>query len=88
VNGIPTQFIETSTPGLGGQSGGPTLDKDGAVCALQVRTVHLPLGWSPEVSDGKKQVKEHQFLNVGWGVHTATLKAIFAANGVTVQWSV
>lgn len=63
------QFIETSTPGLRGQSGGPIFDKDGVIWGMQSRTQHFPLGFSPKIKRNNKEVEEHQFLNVGWGVH-------------------
>src|SRR5207245_10050878 len=37
-------FLEVSTPGLSGQSGGPVFDSDGVVWGIQSRTVQLPLG--------------------------------------------
>ena len=59
-NGELGTFIETSTPGLRGQSGGPIFDSNGTIWALQSHTRHYPLGFKPE---------PHQFLNVGVGVH-------------------
>jgi hypothetical protein len=73
VPDYPVWFIETSTPGLKGQSGGPTVDKHGTVRAIQSRTVHLPLGFDPPMPGGRKGEREHQFLNVGLGVHPVTL---------------
>lgn len=43
------KWLETSSPGLRGQSGGPTFDKDGNIWALQSQTRHLPLGFSPKI---------------------------------------
>lgn len=63
------QFLETSTPGLKGQSGGPTFDVNGTIWAIQSSTAHLHLGFAPSVPGGKNGEKEHQFLNVGYGVH-------------------
>ena len=63
------KFLETSSPGLKGQSGGPTFDKDGVIYAIQSRTQHFPLDFSPEIEKNGKKVTENQFLNVGWGVH-------------------
>ncbi len=70
-NGEVGKFIETSSPGLCGQSGGPIVDVNGAVWALQSHTRHYALGFSPPVPGNNKsnQHKEHQFLNVGLGVH-------------------
>lgn len=63
------KFIETSTPGLGGQSGGPIFDKEGVVWALQSKTAHYPLGFNPTIKKNGKDIEEHQFLNFGLGVH-------------------
>jgi hypothetical protein len=79
---IPISMIETSSPGLRGQSGGPTFDTKGTVWAIQSRTSHLPLGFSPPVPGGKKKQKEHQFLNVGLGVHPATFLALLDKSNV------
>ena len=69
-------YLETSTPGLKGQSGGPIFDKDCKICALQVQTAHLPLGFHPTIEYEGKTVVENQFLNVGLGVHGKTIVAI------------
>ena len=39
------KWIETSSPGLKGQSGGPLVDSDGYICGIQVNTGHYPLGF-------------------------------------------
>lgn len=65
---IAIRYIETSTPGLLGQSGGPTFDINGIVYAIQSRTVHLPLGFTPKVNEGDKVTTAHQFMNVGNGI--------------------
>lgn len=58
-------WIETSLPGLRGQSGGPLADVDGLICGIQVNTAHYPLDF---------QVKPHrQFLHVGRAVHCETV---------------
>lgn len=73
------EFVETSSPGLRGQSGGPTFDAEGRIWAMQSRTVNLPLGFSPKVPN--QQNREHQFLNVGLGTHAnAIIKFLNAAN--------
>jgi S1-C subfamily serine protease len=41
----PLKYIETSTPGLRGQSGGPTFDVNGTIWAIQSQTQHLKLGF-------------------------------------------
>jgi hypothetical protein len=80
--GFPLMFVETSSPGLRGQSGGPTFDTDGAIWAIQSQTGHLPLGFSPEIKEGGKAQKEHQFLNVGMGVHVETVLGFFNQLGI------
>jgi hypothetical protein len=77
----PLMLIETSSPGLMGQSGGPTFDVNGVVWAIQSRTRHLPLGFNPEVP-GQKNQREHQFLNVGRGIHTETIIGFLKQNNI------
>ena len=67
------RFIETSSPGLQGQSGGPVFDTQGRVWGIQSRTHHLNLGFSPRLEVAGKRVTEHQFLNVGLAVHPSEL---------------
>jgi hypothetical protein len=69
---FPAKFLETSSPSLRGQSGGPIFDVDGIVWAIQSRTHHYALGFDPQVP-GKKGQTEHQFLNVGIGVHPESI---------------
>jgi hypothetical protein len=83
--GRQIQFLETSSPGLRGQCGGPIFDTEGRVWAMQSRTMHLPLGFSPEIDVAGKRVTEHQFLNVGWGVHGQTLVDFARAHGAAVE---
>ena len=61
-------WIETSSPGLPGQSGGPLSDADGIVCGIQVNTISYPLGFS----GGAK----NQSLYVGRAVHVSTIRSI------------
>ena len=81
------KFIETSSPGLAGQSGGPIVDTDGVVWALQSHTRHHSLGFSPSVPSRRKgsEQKEHQFLNVGLGVHTELILSFLKHQGVEHQ---
>jgi len=77
------KFLETSSPGLRGQSGGSVFDVKGTVWAVQSRTAHFPLGFSPKVKrKSKEEVEEHQFLSVGWGVHPELIVAFLKDNGV------
>ena len=73
------EFVETSTPGLRGQSGGPIFDGEGRVWALQSHTVHHPLGFSPKTRQGNQ---EHQFLNCGMGTHARTIVESLEQAGV------
>lgn len=76
------RYIETSSPGLKGQSGGPIFDSDGAVWGMQVRTQHYPLGFDASLAvDGVTKVGA-QFLNVGWGVHVDTIRQALIERGI------
>jgi hypothetical protein len=83
----PLKYVETSSPGLRGQSGGPTFDVQGAIWAIQSQTQHLPLGFTPSVTQNGIRQTEHQFLNVGWGVHAGTIIGLLTANGINHQVS-
>ena len=63
------KYIETSSPGLKGQSGGPIFDVNGHIYGMQVITDHRQLGFHPTAElDGQKYI-ENQFMNIGVGVH-------------------
>jgi len=81
------KFLETSSPGLKGQSGGPIFDCHGTIWGLQSRTKNLPLGFSPKVKRGDTEVEENQFLNVGEGIHVETILSFIKANRISVQVS-
>src|SRR5207253_1037254 len=66
-------FLETSSPGLKGQSGGPVCDIYGNIYAIQSQNVTLQLGFKGTVEINNKMVEENQFLNVGIGVHPKTI---------------
>lgn len=78
---FPLMWMETSSPGLRGQSGGPTVDEQGVIWAIQSNTVHLQLGFNPPVPGAPGQV-EHQFLNVGRGIHVGTILGFLDSHGV------
>ena len=67
-------WIETSSPGLKGQSGGPLVDASGLVCGIQVNTAHYPLGFGGRGRD--------QMLNVGRAVHVKTIRDFLVEHGV------
>ena len=73
----PAKLVETSSPGLMGQSGGPTFDSEGRIWAMQSRTAHYSLGFPP----GQKN-QEHQFLNVGMGTHAEVIINFLESKGV------
>ncbi len=81
------KFLETSSPGLRGQSGGPIFDTKGTIWAVQSHTAHYPLGFSPKVKKNGREVEENQFLNVGLGVHPEVLVAFLNDNGVRFELS-
>lgn len=81
------KFLETSSPGLRGQSGGPIFDTKGTVWAIQSRTHHFPLGFSPKVKKDEKVVEENQFLNAGLGVHPELLVSFLQDNSVSFNIS-
>lgn len=81
------KYLETSTPGLRGQSGGPIFDSKGTIWALQSRTSHFPLGFNPKLKVGTKEIEENQFLNVGWGVHAELIVEFLRDNGVSFRQS-
>jgi S1-C subfamily serine protease len=78
----PATFIETSTPGLRGQSGGPLLDVEGRVCGIQSHTTHLDLGFDAGFQSGETTVTERQFLNVGAATHASEVIALLEQVGV------
>lgn len=85
VPNYPILMIETSSPGLKGQSGGPTFDVNGTIWAIQALTAHLELGFTPRV---KGAGIEHQFLNVGMGAHVATILGLLDEVGAGYEMAV
>ncbi|MCK4273321.1 MAG: trypsin-like peptidase domain-containing protein [Dehalococcoidales bacterium] len=81
------KYLETSSPGLKGQSGGPIFDINGTVWAIQSRTTSYPLGFNPKVKKDGKEVEENQFLNVGLGIHPEIIVAFLTDNGIKFQLS-
>ena len=84
ANGRPVQtnpnepipmYIECSTPGLVGQSGGPIFDRNGFIVGMQSHTNNIPLGFGDKQVDGKYMPE--QFINTGMGVHVSTLIQMF-----------
>lgn len=78
-------YVETSSPGLRGQSGGPIFDTEGRIYAMQVQTAHMPLGFQPAAEFDGKRVVENQFINVGLGVHAKTIETILRNRNVRIE---
>jgi hypothetical protein len=81
-NGRTVKFIETSTPGLMGQSGGPLFDTKGDIWGIQCRTAFLELGFAAKKKDGNREIVEHQFMNVGLASHVQHAVELFKKHGV------
>lgn len=82
---LDIMFLETSSPGLKGQSGGPIFDREGHVYAIQSQNVTMPLGFTGIVQINGKNVEENQFINVGMGVHAQTIVALLKKHEIKFQ---
>jgi|TARA_R110000737_G_scaffold352064_1_gene396511 S1-C subfamily serine protease len=82
---MDVMYIETSSPGLKGQSGGPIVDLDGNIYAVQSKNVTMPLGFTGFVETNGKRVEENQFINVGIGVHTNTIVSLLNKHGIKFE---
>ena len=76
------KFVEMSSPGLRGQSGGPWFDVKGTVWGIQSRTQHLALGFSPELEVNAKKFVEHQFLNAGAAAYVSEVIRFLNQHGI------
>jgi len=82
----PLMYIETSVPGLMGQSGGPTFDVNGAIWAIQSQTHHMKLGFGGNQKHSKEvEHLKYQYLNVGWGTHALTVTAFLNEKKIAFQ---
>jgi hypothetical protein len=61
---FPLRMIETSSPGIKGQSGGPIFDQDGVIWAIQSATTSYPMDFSTKVE---------QYYHVGVGVSSIAI---------------
>ena len=76
-------YVETSSPGIKGQSGGPIFDRDGYIAGMQSYTAHYELDFRPSTRNDKGEViQENQFMNIGVGVHVKTIMEILDSKGV------
>ncbi|HST04537.1 MAG TPA: serine protease [Chloroflexia bacterium] len=81
-------YLETSSPGLPGQSGGPIFDRFGTICGLQSRTLHLPLGFALDPADSAKihnKGIDAQFMNVGIGPNSKTIVPFLEKHKIMVN---
>jgi hypothetical protein len=87
--GGDTFGFEMSTPGLRGQSGGPSFDVEGRVWGMQSATNHLDLDFDVHqdvVRAGvKKHVSDSAFLHVGHCVHIDIIKDFMRTHSVVFQ---
>ena len=81
------KFIETSSPGLRGQSGGPIFDVKGTIWGIQSHTKHFPLGFSPIIKKNGKEIEENQFINVGLGAHPESIVSFLNKHNITFTLS-
>jgi hypothetical protein len=70
---FPLRAIETSNPGLLGQSGGPIFDPNGVIWGIQTAVKSYPLDLDTE---GK------QYYNVGIGCHAETVVGLLKSRNV------
>ena len=78
-------FIETSSPTLIGQMGGPVFDRAARVWGIQSHTMHHPLGFHPPIPGGGRGQVEHQFLNTGLAVHASVIRRLLDTEGIAYQ---
>ena len=79
-DGFDRMFLETTTPGLRGQSGGPIFDRAGNIVAIQSRTAHMKLGF--KVKGPQSEPIPEQILNLGLGVHVRSILQVLKDKGV------
>jgi hypothetical protein len=80
-------YLETSSPGLKGQSGGPICDTEGNIYAIQSQNMTLQLGFKGTIEINKQMVEENQFLNVGIGVHPKTIMTLLQRHNVRFSFA-
>lgn len=86
---FPLKYLETSSPGLKGQSGGPTFDVHGNIWAIQSSTNSFPLNFEANKLMNQKQAEhiQNQYLNVGLGIHSETIIGFLREMNVTFNLS-
>jgi len=82
----PVHLVETSSPGIKHQSGGPILDVEGTVWAIQTKTRLLDLGISGQVIDSSgSEIAVPQYLNSGFGADAETVMGFLDHHGISYQ---
>lgn len=82
------KFLETSTPGLTGQSGGPLFDRRGTLWGVQSRTDIHSFRVSTQPVDGRrKPVDEVVSLNLGVAIHPELLVRYLKDHGIRFRMS-
>ena len=76
------KFLETSSPGLKGQSGGPILDVNGTIWGVQSRTDHYAYGSVSRVEKDGREIEEDQCINLGIGIHPEVIVRFMEDNGI------
>ena len=73
-------LLETTAPGLHGQSGGPIFDRAGNLVGIQSGTAHMKLGYMVRGKSGE-HIPE-QYMHLGLGVHIKTIIQVLDKKGV------
>ena len=76
------KFLETSSPGILGQSGGPIFDVKSSLWGVQSRTDMYPLGPATEDGPGKERREEPAYFSVGVGIHPELLIGFLLDNDI------
>jgi len=76
------KFLETSSPGFKGQSGGPILDENGTIWGVQSRTDHYTYGVISRTEKDGREIEEDQCINLGVGIHPEVIVRFLEDNGI------
>ncbi len=76
------KFLETSSPGLRGQSGGPMLDANGTVWGILSRTDNYIYGSFGRLDADGREVEESQSINLAVGIHPELIVRFLTDNGI------
>lgn len=76
------KFVETSSPGIVGQSGGPIFDARSSLWGVQSRTDVYPLRPAGRTGAGEAYTEDPQFFPVGVGIHPELLVTFLKDNDV------